>query len=97
VRQQHGGRNIALGLVNGAQNGVGSILRDTSLVKKLDENNRFYEIELATGADPQALLRRLVDAGAGIERFELVQPSLHQVFIQRVGAGGVETGMSGHG
>jgi ABC-2 type transport system ATP-binding protein len=97
VRQAHGGRNIALSLTDGAQNGVGSILRDASLVKKLDENNRFFEIELAANADPQALLRRLVDAGATIERFELVQPSLHQVFIQRVGASGVETGMSGHG
>jgi len=36
-------------------------------------------------------------AGAQIERFELVQPSLHQIFIERVGAQGVETGMSGHG
>jgi ABC-2 type transport system ATP-binding protein len=43
------------------------------------------------------LLRRLVDAGAAIERFELMQPSLHQIFLQRVGATGVETGMSGHG
>jgi ABC-2 type transport system ATP-binding protein len=97
VRQQHGGRNVALGLGNGALNGVGAILRDTSLVKKLDENNRFFEIELAADADPQALLRRLIDVGASIERFELVQPSLHQIFIQRVGASGVETGMSGHG
>jgi ABC-2 type transport system ATP-binding protein len=97
VRQQHGGRNVALGLANGALNGVGAILRDTSLVKKLDENNRFFEIELAADADPQALLRRLIDVGASIERFELVQPSLHQIFIQRVGASGVETGMSGHG
>ena len=38
-----------------------------------------------------------IDAGASIERFELVQPSLHQIFLQRVGATGVETGMSGHG
>jgi len=97
VRQEHGGRNVALSLVDGAQNGVGAILRDASLVKKLDENNRFFEVELAPGADPQSLLRRLIDAGAGIERFELVQPSLHQIFIQRVGASGVETGMSGHG
>jgi ABC-2 type transport system ATP-binding protein len=43
------------------------------------------------------LLRRLVDAGAQIERFELMLPSLHQIFIERVGAQGVETGMSGHG
>jgi hypothetical protein len=26
-----------------------------------------------------------------------VLPSLHQIFIERVGATGVETGMSGHG
>jgi ABC-2 type transport system ATP-binding protein len=97
VRQQHGGRNVALSLANGALNGVGAILRDPSLVKRLDENNRFFEIELAADADPQSLLRRLIDVGASIERFELVQPSLHQIFIQRVGASGVETGMSGHG
>jgi ABC-2 type transport system ATP-binding protein len=97
VRQQHGAQNVALSLAAGAQNGVGAILRDTSIVHQFDENNRFFEIELATGANPQTLLRRLIDSGASIERFELVQPSLHQVFIQRVGASGVETGMSGHG
>nr|MBA3889739.1 hypothetical protein [Gemmatimonadaceae bacterium] len=48
------------------------------------------------------LLRRLVDTGASIERFELVHPSLHQIFLQRVGAAGadvdgIERGMSGHG
>ena len=49
------------------------------------------------GADAQDLLHRLVEAGARIERFELMLPSLHQIFIERVGASGVETGMSGHG
>src|SRR5205814_7184883 len=39
VRQQHGGRNVALSLADSALNGVGAILRDASLVKKLDENN----------------------------------------------------------
>jgi ABC-2 type transport system ATP-binding protein len=52
---------------------------------------------MAPGADPQVLLRRIVDAGARVERFELMRPSLHQIFLQRVGATGVETGMSGHG
>ena len=28
---------------------------------------------------------------------ERVQPSLHQIFLQRVGATGVEEGMTGHG
>jgi len=49
------------------------------------------------GADPQLLLTRLIGAGARIQRFERVQPSLHQIFLDRVGASGVEPGMSGHG
>jgi ABC-2 type transport system ATP-binding protein len=43
------------------------------------------------------LLQRLVQTGASIERFERVHPSLHQIFLQRVGATGVEEGMTGHG
>ena len=35
--------------------------------------------------------------GASITRFELVQPSLHQIFLEKVGATGVEAGMTGHG
>jgi ABC-2 type transport system ATP-binding protein len=78
-------------------NGVGDILRDTRLVRRFDDNNRYFEIELAAGADSQVLLHRLIESGARIERFELVQPSLHQIFIERVGASGIEKGMSGHG
>jgi ABC-2 type transport system ATP-binding protein len=89
---------VAIGLSGGgAQNGVSEVLRDPRLVQKFDDSNNYIEVELAPNANAQALLRRLVDAGAPIERFELMQPSLHQIFLQRVGATGVETGMSGHG
>jgi ABC-2 type transport system ATP-binding protein len=103
VRQSSGRRNVALALAGAGaagrpgDNGVGHILRDASLVKHVDDNNRYFEIELAPGADAQELLQRLIQAGARIERFELMLPSLHQIFIERVGANGVETGMSGHG
>ena len=97
VKAAAGRRNIALSLMGGAQNGVGAVLRDPQLVSKFDDTNNFFELELAPNADAQVLLRKLIDAGASIERFELVQPSLHQIFLQRVGASGVETGMSGHG
>ena len=66
-------------------------------MSRVDDSNRFFEIELVDGADPQELLARLVHAGAPVRRFELVQPSLHQIFLQRVGASGIEEGMSGHG
>jgi ABC-2 type transport system ATP-binding protein len=97
VKQGHGGRNVALTLADAGRNGVGEVLQDQRLVKRFDDTNRFFELELAPQADPQVLLRRLIETGATIERFELVQPSLHQIFIDRVGAAGVETGMSGHG
>ena len=97
VKRGSGQRHVALSLVDGAQNGVSDVLRDTRLVRRLDDNANYMELELAPSADPQLLLRRLLEAGANIERFELVQPSLHQIFLERVGATGVETGMSGHG
>jgi len=97
VKAIHGARHVALSLANRAGNGVGSVLRDPTLVARIDDQNRFFEIELADGADPQRLLRRLLDAGASIQRFELVQPSLHQIFLQKVGAAGIEPGMTGQG
>ena len=96
VKTQHGSHNVAVSLAN-ARPEFTAILTDRNLVAKADDQNRFFECELVPGADPQLLLRRLVQAGASIERFELIQPSLHQIFIQRVGAQGVEKGMSGHG
>jgi ABC-2 type transport system ATP-binding protein len=35
-------------------------------------------------ASPQTFLKRLVDSGVIISRFELVEPSLHDIFIQKV-------------
>ena len=97
VKEEHGQRNIALALEGDGMQGVASILRDQSLVKRADDSNRFFEIEMAPGADPQTLLRRIVESGASVQRFEMIQPSLHQIFLQKVGAQGVEEGMTGHG
>ena len=94
VRAEHGGTHVALSLGGGSGNGVGAVLSDPRLVARLDDSNRFFEIEVATGADPQLLLRRLMEAGASIQRFELVRPSLHQIFLQKVGAKGIEAGMT---
>ena len=97
VKTAAGNRTIALALSGARSPAVSAVLDDRSLVSRMDDNNRYFEIELSPSADPQVLLRRLVDAGAGIDRFERVTPSLHQIFLQRVGATGVEEGMSGHG
>ena len=96
VKAAHGTRTVALS-VDGDVAELRDVLRDRALVARTDDHNRFYEIEMADGADPQSLLQRVVQAGARVTRFELVQPSLHQIFLERVGARGVEEGMSGHG
>jgi ABC-2 type transport system ATP-binding protein len=98
VKQEHGGNNVALALAgaDGAEL-VNRVLADHRMVERVDDSNRFFEIALQKDADPQALLHRLIEAGAKIQRFELVQPSLHQIFLEKVGATGVEMGMSGNG
>jgi ABC-2 type transport system ATP-binding protein len=97
VKARQGDRHVAVVLSNGTPAGVPEILRDRTLVARCDDSNRMLEIELAPRASAQELLTRLLGAGATIERFELVRPSLHRIFLDRVGASGVEEGMSGHG
>ncbi len=44
-----------------------------------------HELELATGATPDALLHALVRADVSVRRFEVVVPTLHQIFVDKVG------------
>jgi ABC-2 type transport system ATP-binding protein len=97
VKAEHGGNNVALSLADGGADLVNRVLSDHKMVERVDDSNRFFEISLQKDADPQALLHQLIEAGAKIQRFELVQPSLHQIFLEKVGATGVEVGMTGHG
>jgi ABC-2 type transport system ATP-binding protein len=59
-------------------------LADTALVSKVE--NRADEVEalLVPGADAQLLLKNLVASGATITKFEMVEPSLHQIFVAKV-------------
>ena len=97
VKAMHGGSHLAIALAGASTAAVDAILADRTLVSRVDDSSRFFEIELAEGADAQLLLRRLIDAGAVIERFERVQPSLHQIFLRKVGATGIEPGRAGRG
>jgi ABC-2 type transport system ATP-binding protein len=42
-------------------------------------------VELAPEGDSDQLLERLVASGAGLSRFEIVEPSLQSIFIAKVG------------
>jgi len=63
--------------------GPNSFLGD-DLVKRQNVFANHTELLLNEGADAQEILRRALAAGARINRFELVEPSLHEIFIESV-------------
>jgi ABC-2 type transport system ATP-binding protein len=97
VKAEHGGRHVSLELDSSHDGCVAEVLADRTLVERVDDVNRTVELELAPGGDAQELLRRLVASRAVVRRFELVQPSLHRIFLDKVGATGVEEGLNGMG
>jgi ABC-2 type transport system ATP-binding protein len=60
------------------------VLEDCSLLAKIERRGDDLEALLADGADAQDLLKRLVSKGARVTKFELVEPSLHDIFIEKV-------------
>jgi ABC-2 type transport system ATP-binding protein len=82
VKSSFGRRAVALR----AEGGDGA-LADARLVAGVKPFGDYVEVELAEGADAQELLHRLVESGARIARFEQVEPSLHDIFLQKVGEG----------
>ncbi|HEX8500105.1 MAG TPA: ABC transporter ATP-binding protein [Pyrinomonadaceae bacterium] len=67
--------------------GAEGVLADAALVRGVRPAADYTEVSLAAGADAQQLLRRLLDAGARVHRFERIEPSLHDIFIEKVGEG----------
>jgi len=63
--------------------GDADLLNDPELVASRRQAGEDIEVLLVPGASPQTLLKRLVDAGVVITKFELVEPSLHDIFIEK--------------
>ena len=80
IKESYGHNRIALRATGGD-----SVLDDKTLVAKVIEHADEKDIELADGADPQELLTRLIASGAVISKFEQVEPSLNDIFIEQVG------------
>ena len=78
-------RGFGLGAVALRAEGADGVLEDRALVAHVKPAGDFVEVLLADGADPQELLRRLVAGGARVSKFEQVEPSLHDIFIAKVG------------
>jgi len=64
--------------------GDSRFLQERRLVQSFNDYGNYVEVRLAPGADAQELLR-LAAAGARLSRFELVEPSLEESFLDAVG------------
>jgi len=64
--------------------GDGAFLQTLPGVARVDDYGRYREVRLQDGADPQALLRAAVER-VTVRRFEIMEPTLHNIFIEKVG------------
>lgn len=78
VKHNFGKKSIILGYKGNAD-----YLRDTSLVKRYNDYGNHVEITLSDGASYKTLLQKALQH-ADISRFELVEPSLNEIFIATV-------------
>jgi ABC-2 type transport system ATP-binding protein len=78
VKKQHGKNTLVL-----AFDGDGAFLASLPGVAKVTDFGRYVEVKMAEGADPQPLLREAA-VRLRVSRFEIVEPSLHDIFVERV-------------
>lgn len=64
--------------------GDGSVFHGLPGVTRVNDAGKYAELSLAPNADPQEILARLVGKIA-IRRFDIREPSLHEVFVRAVG------------
>jgi len=85
VKAAAGRREVAIGF-----EGPGDFLEAPGLVERVSDHGQYVEVKLADGGDPQALLRRAVADDVRIHRFELIEPSLREIFIEKATRAGLE-------
>jgi ABC-2 type transport system ATP-binding protein len=65
--------------------GDGSFLAALPGVAKVDAYGSYSEVRLEAGADPQVIFQA-VAGRLRVKKFEIVAPTLHNIFIEKVGA-----------
>ena len=83
VKESFGTNMIALRTVGGQ-----AVLADPAIVAKIIEHADEIEVLLNDDVEPQDFLKRLIESGASISKFEKVEPSLNDIFIDQVGERG---------
>jgi len=76
--------------------GDGGFMRDIPGVEKVTEFNNYIELDLSNDANSQAILKA-VSEKVTISRFEIMEPSLYDIFINVAGVKPVELEKGGEG
>ena len=79
IKESFGRNMIAL-----RASGGDGVLADNESITRIIEHADETEVQLRDGVDPQRLLHDLIASGALISKFELIEPSLNDIFIEKV-------------
>jgi ABC-2 type transport system ATP-binding protein len=79
IKAQYGKRNVQI-----EYEGDGHFLEQSQLVGSYNNYGNYVEVRLAPGADSQQLLRAVAERSR-VSKFELIEPSLEEIFIETVG------------
>jgi ABC-2 type transport system ATP-binding protein len=79
VKKRYGANTVVLGF-----SGDGSFLRSLPGVAKANLHPNFAELRMSDGQDPSGILAAAM-ARVSVRRFEIVEPTLHSIFVDLVG------------
>ena len=85
VKRMHGDHYIAITFDPWTRD-ASQLLQSSPLIARVRESGPTAEVTMKPGGDPQALLVELVQKGIRLKRFDYGEPSLEQVFLEKVGA-----------
>jgi len=84
IKARHGKNTVAL-----AFEGDGAFIETLPGVEKVNDFGQYLEVRLKDGTDPQPLLHEAAKR-LKLRRFEIVEPSLHDIFVETVTGDGKE-------
>jgi ABC-2 type transport system ATP-binding protein len=79
IKQSYGKNTVRI-----EYSGDGNFLDLPQVVEKLNHFGAVVEAKLRPGADSQEILKAALARGVRLSRFELVEPPLHDIFIEKV-------------
>jgi len=88
IKKQYGKNTVLL-----EYEGEGGFIKSFPEIEKIDDYGKFMEIKLREKADPQRLLSELVGK-IKINKYEIKEPTLNAIFIEKVGERNEENSIS---